>query len=172
MKIDKILFNERQIKKRVQELASQISQDYKNSKNRILLIGVLKGAFIFLADLIRYLEISVALDFVQVESYSKGTISKEIKFKKGLDMDIENRDVLIIEDIVDTGQTMELMKNNLSKKNPNSLKICSFLDKSSRRETKVEIDYCGFEVSNIFVVGYGLDYAGDYRGLPYIAALK
>ena len=162
--------SEEEIKKRVRELAAEISRDYRGK--RPLLVGILKGAFIFLADLIRELEIEAEVDFLAVSSYGKATeTSGEVKILKDLSESIEGRDVIIVEDIVDTGLTLKYLYDLLSTRKPNSLKICAFLDKKERRIVEVPVHYTGFEVPDRFLVGYGLDFAERYRQLKYIREL-
>ena len=167
MKIQ-VLISEDKIKKRVKELAEQISQDYED-KN-LLLLGVLKGSFVFLADLMRALQIPAECDFLKVKSYS----GKESSGKVKIDFlpVVKKRDVLLIEDIVDTGLTINLIKKEIKNQRPKSLKLCSLLSKPARRKQKVEIDYLGFEVPDKFVVGYGLDYKEKFRNLPYVGTIE
>lgn len=171
MKID-ILISENKIKKRVKELAKEISQDYneviaKQEKNKdLLLLGVLKGSFVFLADLMRALQIPTECDFLKARSYAEDKSSGNIKI--ALLPTVKDKDVLLVEDIIDTGLTINSIKKELKAQNPRSLKLCSLLSKSARRKQKVEIDYLGFEVPDKFVVGYGLDYKEKFRNLPYV----
>lgn len=169
--IKKILLNEKTILQRVQELGRQITQDYQN--NDLLLICVLKGALVFCADLIRNIDVKFDLDFVQLSSYGNRTeTSGDIIFHRELITDINNRDVLIVDDILDSGLTLSYLKNYLLSRNPSSLKICVLLSKTSRRIQPIEVDYIGFDIQDEFVVGYGLDFDDMYRGLRYIAVLK
>ncbi len=164
------LISEEEIKKRVKELADQISKDYAGK--RPLLVGILKGAFIFLADLIRELSVDAEVDFLAVSSYGKATeTSGEVKILKDLSESIEGKDVIIVEDIVDTGLTLRYLYDLLKTRKPASLKICVFLDKKERRQVEVPVDYVGFEVPDLFLVGYGLDFAEKYRQLKYIREL-
>ena len=163
-----ILISASQIKQRVKELGEQLSADYKD-KN-VVIICVLKGAVVFLADLLRALSIPVELDFVRLSSYGKKTESSGvISIIQNITSDIQHKDVLIVEDIVDTGTTLDFLKKYLLSQNPSSLKICTLLDKPSRRGKYIKIEYIGFEIPNCFVVGYGLDYNEKYRNLPYVA---
>ncbi len=165
------LISEKRIKKRVKELAEEISRDYKG-KNPVL-IGVLKGSFVFFADLIRNLKIPVTCDFISIASYGKETkTSGKIKLEKDLRESLSGKDVLIIEDIVDTGLSLSYLLKYLTKKRPKSLAICALLDKPARRKLKIKIDYIGFKVPNKFVVGYGIDYNEKFRSLPYIGYVK
>jgi hypoxanthine phosphoribosyltransferase len=166
-----ILFTPLEIKRRVKELAGKINRDYRGKK--LVLVGVLKGAFVFLADLLREIQIPVELDFIQVASYGASTqTSGVIKIKKDLDLSIVGKEVLLVEDIVDYGYTLDYLLKFLRDKKPRSIKICALLDKPSRRKVKVPIAYRGFKVPDKFIVGYGLDFAEKHRNLPYIAALR
>lgn len=175
----KIVIAEREIAERVKELAAQISADYQRAVliNRphepIVAIGLLRGAIFFMTDLIRQLDFPVEYDFIWVSSYKYASAPGKLELLKDVDIPIEGRDVLVVEDIVDTGHTLKYIKQLLLEKRPASLKICCLIDKPARREVKVDIDYVGFTVEeNVFLVGYGLDYAGRFRNLPYVAALK
>ncbi len=165
------LISEDQIQERVRAMARAIAQDYKGKTP--LLVGVLKGSFIFLADLVRELDIPVEIDFLAVSSYGKATeTSGEVKIIKDLSEPIEGRHVLLVEDIVDTGLTLQYLYRLLGDRAPASLRIAVFLDKKERRLVDVPIHYVGFEVPDLFLVGYGLDYAEKYRNLKYIRALR
>lgn len=171
MQIQGMLFNEDEIKKRVENLGHEIEEDYKD-KN-LFVIGVLKGAIVFLSDLIRHIDIDLELDFMAVSSYGSSTKSSGIvKIIKDLDSDISGKDVLIVEDIVDTGLTLNYLKEYLKKRNAASIKIVSLLDKPDRRTAPVKVDYVGFEIEDKYVIGYGMDCAQKYRNLPYIAYLE
>ena len=160
-----ILITKEEIEKEVARLAQDISRDYQGK--RPLLLGILKGSFIFMADLIRLLDIPVELDFVNLSSYGSARVtSGEIKVVQGLRSPVKGRDVLVIEDIVDTGLTVGYFLNYLKKRKPSSLKLCALFDKPSRRKISVPIDYRGFTIPNRFVVGYGLDYNQRFRHLP------
>ena len=162
------LISEETKKQRVSELGAQLSADYKD-KN-LTLVCVLKGAAIFFADLFRALAIPAKCDFVGLSSYGRNTKSRgKVNITHNLEDDIKDRDVLIVEDIVDTGLSLSYLKNELLSKNPASLKTCCFLDKPARRLKSLTIEYVGFEIPNYFVVGYGLDFAEKYRNLTYIA---
>ncbi len=166
----KVLLSTREIADKVQELAHQVSQDYRG-KNP-LLVCVLKGAVIFLADLIRCLEIPVEIDFMAVSSYGDSTqTSGVVRILKDLDTSIEGRDILLVEDIIDTGLTLSYLRENLLSRNPRSVKLIALLDKPERRQVDVEPDYCGFCIPDQFVVGYGLDYKQQYRHLPEVCVL-
>lgn len=169
--VEKILLDETRIKERVLQLGQQITRDYQG-KN-ILTVGILKGAMIFLADLVRNIEVPTFFDFMAVSSYGTGTVSSgAVRILKDLDRSIEGRHVIIVEDIVDTGLTLQYLVENMKARGPASLKICTLLDKPSRRKVEVSVDYNGFSIPDEFVVGYGLDYNECYRNLPYIAVLK
>lgn len=166
-----ILLSEEQIASRVRELGRQISHDYQGQQ--LLIVGILKGAAIFCADLIRQVEIPLAIDFMAVSSYGASTRSSGvIRILKDLEEDLPEYHVLLVEDIVDTGLTLRYLKDYLQRRNPASLKICVLLDKPSRRKVGIDIDYRGFEIPDAFVVGYGLDYNEQYRNLSYISVLK
>jgi len=159
------------IDKRVNAIAHKISLDYKDRE--LVLIGVLKGAFIFLSDLIQSLTIPVKVDFVGASSYSSGTSSAgNIRLTKDVDIDLKNKDILIVEDIVDTGLTLSYIVDYLKSFNPKTIKICTLIDKHERREAKINIDYVCHVYEKGFLVGYGLDYLEDYRDLPGIYHLK
>ena len=167
----KLLKSKKEIAAAVEQLAKKINKDYQHSVP--LLIGVLKGSFVFIADLIRQLSINLEISFVELSSYENSRESSgDVKFVKGLDIDIKNRDVLIVEDIIDTGITITSLLNYLEKKNPSSIRICSLTSKPSRRKKEIKIDYLGFKVPNKFIVGYGLDYKEKYRNLPEIYSLE
>ncbi len=165
-----ILIPHEKVEARVRELAGEISRDYAGKT--VHLVGVLKGAYIFLGDLTRALSIPSTVDFLAVSSYGKGTTtSGEVRVTKDLDESLEGRDVIIVEDIADTGLTLRYLYNLLRTRKPRTLRVAAFLSKPSRREVEVPVDYVGFEIPDRFVVGYGLDYAQKYRYLPYVAAL-
>jgi hypoxanthine phosphoribosyltransferase len=166
-----ILYSQEQIKNRVKELGLQISRDYQGEE--LLVIGVLKGAFVFMADLIREIDLPLELDFIGVSSYGASTISSgEVRIIKDLDYSVEGKSVLLVEDIVDTGLTLNYIKEILKKRHPHSVKICCLLDKPSRRKSPIKAEYVGFSIEDHFVVGYGLDYAGRYRNYPAVCILK
>lgn len=170
--IDGVLYSQKQIEDRVKELAKQIEGDYHGLED-ILVVGVLKGANIFMSDLIREIKLSLAIDFIAVSSYGASTESSGVvKILKDLDVDIEGKHVLIVEDIVDTGLTLQYLTDILKRRDANSLKICTLLDKPSRRKCNLTIDYVGFEIPDRFIVGYGIDYAEMHRNLPYIATIE
>jgi hypoxanthine phosphoribosyltransferase len=165
-----ILVQRDDLQHRIRELGAEISRDYAD--RQLLLIGVLKGAVFFLADLMRHLEIDCELDFMAVSSYGASTDSSGVvRILKDLDAPIEGRDVLIVEDIVDSGLTLSYLFRMLRARNPASLEVCALLTKPARREIDLPIRYVGFEIPNRFAIGYGLDFAERYRNLPYVAVL-
>ena len=169
--IERILLSEDQIRARIQELGQQLTADYRE-KNPIF-VGILKGVVVFFADMIRAIPIDCQIDFMAVSSYGGGTESSgKIQVKKDLSADIEDRHVVILEDILDTGLTLRHTVDYLMTKHPASLKICTLLDKPDRRKAEIQADYIGFTVPNLFVVGYGLDFDERYRNLPYIGVLN
>lgn len=162
-----VYLSEEKIHNRIKELAQEINTEYAGKELHV--IGVLNGAFMFTADLVRHLKIPVTLEFMSASSYGDGTVSSgELKINLDIKKDIEDKHVLIVEDIVDTGLTLTVLKKNLQERRPASLKLASFLFKPARLEHKVDIDYLAFEIEDHFVIGYGLDYAGRYRELPYV----
>jgi hypoxanthine phosphoribosyltransferase len=165
-----ILLSEAQIQKRVAELAAEIRRDFPDDLH---VIAVLKGAFIFLSDLIRHMPGHVSMDFMAVSSYAKATKSSgEVRLLKDLDSGLEGRNVVIVEDIVDTGLTLTYLQDILRARNPRSLRTACLLSKPSRRQVDVKVEYIGFTIEDRFVVGYGLDYAEQYRNLPHIAVVS
>mgnify|MGYP003750230463 CR=1 FL=1 len=166
-----ILLSEDMIRNRVREMGSEISRDYNGEE--VLVIGILKGAFVFLADLIRCLDLPVKVDFMDVSSYGLSTESSgEVRIMKDLEQPIEGKNVLIVEDIIDSGTTLKFIEGILQRRRPKSLKLCTFLDKPSRRKVPVTPHYNGFTIPDHFIVGYGLDYAEQYRHLPMVCVLK
>jgi hypoxanthine phosphoribosyltransferase len=165
------LFTAEQIQLRVAEMGAEIARDYRDTTP--LLIGVLKGALLFLSDLVRATDLRLGLEFMAISSYGASTRSSgEVKIVKDLDVPIEGRDILVVEDIVDTGLTLSYLLANLRSRGARSVKLAALLDKWERREREVPIDYLGFKIPDAFVVGYGLDFAERYRNLPFIAVLK
>lgn len=165
-----VLISEEQIRQRVAELATQIRADFPEN---VHIIAVLKGAFIFMSDLVRHIEGSVSLDFMAVSSYAKGTTtSGEVRLLKDLDYALDGKDVLIVEDIVDSGLTLAYLQDVLRARNPRVLRTACLLSKPSRRQVNVKVEYVGFTIDDHFVVGYGLDYAEQYRNLPYIGLIE
>jgi len=169
--IKEILVEEEEIRKRVAELGAKITEDYKGKD--LILVGILKGAVIFMSDLVRNIKMPIGMDFMAVSSYGRSATSTgEVRIIKDLDSSVENKDILIVEDIIDTGYTLAYLTDNIKKRGANSVKVCTLLDKPERRKVDVPVDYLGFEIPDEFVVGYGLDYAEIGRNLPYVAALK
>lgn len=163
----KVLFSRDRIATEVERLGREISRDFAGEE--VMLIGVLKGSFLFVADLIRVLEVPALIDFVRLASYGAGTQSSGIvEFRKNLEMSIEGRNVIIVEDIIDSGYTLECLYNKLLLQNPKSLKICTLIDKKARRAVEIEADYAGITMDDGFIIGYGLDYDEKYRDLPDI----
>jgi hypoxanthine phosphoribosyltransferase len=168
--VSKVLIEEDAVAARVAELGSEISVDYAGKD--LLLVGVLKGAVFFMADLMRNLTIPCEVDFMAISSYGASTDSSGVvRILKDLDINIEGRDVLVVEDIIDSGLTLSYLIRNLESRNPSSLEICALLTKPNRREIDVNVRYTGFEIPNEFVIGYGLDFGERYRNLPYVAVL-
>ena len=169
--IDRVLISEEELSKIVKELGAKITEDYKD-KN-LLLISILKGSVTFMADLMREINIPCNIDFMAVSSYGSGTKSSGVvKIIKDLDSSIEGKDLLIVEDILDSGRTLNYIKEILLARNPKSIRICTLFDKPERRDVDLYADYIGSKVPNEFIVGYGLDYNEYYRNLPYIGVLK
>jgi len=170
--LQEILFSEEQLHARVTELGEKIRQDYQGQDERLLVVGMLRGSFIFLADLVRAIDLHCEIDFMAASSYGNSTESSgQIRITRDL-TNIEGQHLLLVEDIVDSGYTMDYILRILKSRNPASVKLVSLLDKPDRRKVPVKIDYCGFSIPDKFVVGYGLDFAGMYRNLPYIGVLK
>ena len=170
--IQTVLVTEEQLRAKVAELGARISRDYAGKD--LLLVSILKGAVVYMADLMRAVTIPCSIDFMVVSSYG-GTNTQTtglVKIVKDLDADLSGREVLIVEDVLDTGVTLSNLVPMLKMRNPNSVRICAILDKPARRKTKIQADYQGFEVPDAFVVGYGLDYDEKYRNLPYVGILK
>ncbi|HZO39545.1 MAG TPA: hypoxanthine phosphoribosyltransferase [Methylomirabilota bacterium] len=166
-----VLVAEKEIAARVAELGRAIARDYTDGT--LVLVGVLQGAIPFIADLMRALPIDVTVDFLRASSYGGGTTSSgAVRMVADLSVDVADRHVLVVDDIVDTGHTLAALKRTLEARRPRSVKTCVLLDKTGRRETEVQIDYVGFTIPNVFVVGYGLDYDGLYRNLPHVATLE
>lgn len=162
------LISESDIKKKVAELGKQITEEYKDAED-VILIGLLRGSTIFLADLAREIDLEAKIDFMVVSSYGNSMeSSKEVRINKDLEEDVSGQNIIIVEDIIDTGYTLEKVKEYLLLKEPASLKIATLLDKPERREVAVEVDYVGFSIPDVFVIGYGIDYAQKHRNLPYI----
>jgi hypoxanthine phosphoribosyltransferase len=171
--VDQVLIPASRIAERLEELAEEVDRDYRGRADDLLLVGVLRGAIFTLSDLARLLTLPCAIDFMACSSYGSSTTSSGVvRILKDLDTDIEGRDVLLVEDIVDTGLTLDYLLKNLRSRKPASVEVLALLTKPSRREVELPIRYVGFEVPDVFVVGYGLDYAERYRGIPHIVSLK
>lgn len=169
--IQEVLFSEEELKARVTEIAKQIEQDYEGKE--IMLISVLRGSFVFMADLCRAIDLPCTLDFMSVSSYGKGTSSSgQVQITKDLSEDISGRHIIVVEDILDSGNTLSYLLKILQHRHPASIRLCTLLDKPDRRVKQVDVHYSGFTIPDAFVVGYGLDYAEKYRNLPYIGILK
>ena len=169
--LDKILLTSDEINARVKEIGAEITRDYQGES--VLMVGILRGAVVFFSELVKNVDLDVRFDFMVVSSYGSSSVSSgEVRIIKDISQPIEGKNVLIIEDIIDTGNTLKNLKRLLLTRNPKSLKICSLLDKPSRRKVEMEGDYVGFTVPNEFVVGSGLDYNEKYRNLPDIGILK
>ena len=169
--VGEVLVSAEDVQRRVAELGEEISRDYAGRS--LLLVGVLKGAVFFLSDLMRFIDIPVEVDFMAVASYGSATDSSGVvRILKDLDASIEDRDVLIVEDIVDSGLTLQYLMRNLGSRNPRTLEVCALLTKPERRKVDLPTRYVGFEIPNRFVVGYGLDYAERHRNLPFVAVLE
>ena len=169
--VGKILFTEEQIRQRAAEIGRQIAEDYAGEP--VYLVGTLRGAVVWMADIMKAIPNEKEVDFVMASSYGSGTTNTGVvKIKKDLEGDIYGKNVIIIEDIVDTGTTLKHLKAYFADRNPKSIRICTLLDKPSRRIADIQADYIGFEIENLFVIGYGLDYDQKYRNLPYISYLE
>ena len=173
MKDIKVFLSEEEIKAKVAELGKKISDDYRGSDKNLILIAILKGSVVFLSDLMRNIDIDLNIDFMVVSSYGASTESSgNIKIIKDLDINIRDYDLLIVEDILDSGRTLSKLIDILKMRDPKSLKVCTLLDKPDRRVCNVDLDYCGFVIPDEFIVGYGLDFDEKYRNLPYIGILE
>ena len=169
--IQEVLFTQEELEKRVRELAAQITADYQGKE--IILISVLRGSFVFMADLCRSIDLDCTVDFMAVSYYGGGTSSTgQVQITKDLSGDISGKHVIVVEDILDSGNTLSYLLKLLEQRKPASIRLCTLLDKPERRTKPVEVSYSGFAIPDAFVVGYGLDYAEHYRGLPYIGILK
>jgi hypoxanthine phosphoribosyltransferase len=166
----RVLISETELQTRIAELGTELARDL--GRERPILVGVLQGAFMFMADLIRATPIELTTDFIGVASYAGGKSSGQVRIVSDLSVSIEGRSVVIVEDIVDTGLTLTYLKRSLEARHPRSLRVCVLVDKVERRTVDVAVDYVGFTIPNVFVVGYGFDHDGLYRNLPYVAALE
>ena len=170
MNYSKPLFTEHEIKARVKEIAETITKDYKGKD--VLVVGVLKGACVFLSDLIRLIDLPVTVDFVIASSYVKSESSRDIQIHYSMREAVKNKAVLIVEDIVDTGFTAKHLIDLIASKSPESIKVCTLLNKKYRRRVEVSLDYVGFEIPDLFVVGYGMDYENQFRNLPFVKVIE
>ena len=169
--VEQILYTEEELRRRVKELGSQITADYAGRAP--LLISVLRGSYIFMADLTRSINLDVTVDFMAVSSYGAGTVSSgQVEIKKDLSDSIEGKDLIIVEDILDSGNTLYYLLDVLRARKPASIRICTLMDKPERRKKPIKADYVGFTIPDAFIVGYGLDYDEKYRNLPYVGVLK
>ena len=169
--VERVLFSEEQLRRRVAEIAAEIDRDYAGKE--LLLISVPRGSFVFMADLVRQIHLPCTVDFMAVSSYGAGTSSSgQVKIIKDLSEQIEGKDLIVVEDILDSGNTLSYLLQILQARHPASVRLCTLLDKPSRRVKPVELHYSGFTIPDYFVVGYGLDYDEKYRNLPYIGVLK
>ena len=170
-KLTGVMLSQEEIENKVTELAKQIEKDYVGQD--LLLVGILKGASVFVADLMRKINLNVNIDFMSVSSYGSGTVSSgTVKILKDLDVDIKDKNVLIVEDIIDSGITLRNLYDTLMTREPRSLKLCTLLNKPARKKVDVNVDYVGFVIEDKFIVGYGIDYDEKYRNLPYIAIVE
>ncbi len=166
-----VLISKEEVSAKIQAMAEQISADYAGKE--IALVCVLKGGVFFMTELSKYITVPCTLDFMSVSSYGNGTVSSgTVRIVKDLDEEITGKDVLVVEDIIDSGRTLSHLMKILAERNPKSLKLCTLLDKPDRREAEVAVDYTGFQIPDAFVVGYGLDYQQKYRNLPYIGVVE
>ena len=169
--IEKVLLTKEQLEQRIKELGAEITRDYQGKE--LVLASVLRGSYVFMADLTRAIDLPLMVDFMAVSSYGAGTVSSgQVEIKKDLSDSIEGVHVIVVEDILDSGNTLSYLLHVLSARHPASISLCTLLDKPERREKPIQADYVGFTVPNAFIVGYGLDYAEKYRNLPYIGVLK
>ncbi len=170
--ISRILISEKEIQSLVDGLGKKITAHYKDTGGDLVVVGLLRGAFVFMSDLVRKIDYPLVVDFLAVSSYGDGTVSSgDVRIMMDLDGAIEGKHVLLVEDVVDTGNTFSKVINMLKKRSPKSLKVCTLLNKPARRKVEVHIDFCGTDIPDEFVCGYGLDYAQKYRNLPYIGVL-
>ena len=169
--IEKVLFTEEQIQAKAAELGRQITADYGDEN--LIVVGILKGAGVFMSDLIRRIDGPIRIDYMMISSYGNSTVSNgNVRILKDLNYDIHGCSILIVEDVVDTGCTLNYLQDYLYRRGAKDVRICTLMDKPARREKPVKVDYCGFTVPNEFIVGYGVDYAEYYRNLPFIGLLK
>lgn len=171
--IGQILITEEEIHKKVKLLGEQITNDYKDDDSDLILVGILKGSIVFLTDLSRNINLPISFDFISASSYGNSTSSSgDVRILKDLDQNIEGKNIIIVEDIIDTGYTLSYLVKNLESKGAKSIKIATLLDKKEKRIVDVKVDYVGFNIPDEFIVGYGIDYAEKYRNLPFIGVIK
>lgn len=172
--VESILVSEEQIKEAVKRIANEITDDFRDSDKQLLLVCVLKGSLMFISDLMKEIKLPAKIDFMKVSSYGSGTVSNgQVKIRYDLDTDsLDNYNVVVVEDIIDSGHTLANLLIHLKNRGANTVKLCALLDKPSRRVVDVKIDYCGFTIPDAFAIGYGLDYDEKYRNLPYIGILN
>ena len=169
--VEQVLYTEEELRRRVKELGAQITADYRG--RRPMLVSVLRGSYIFMADLTRAIDLDLTVDFMVVSSYGAGTVSSgQVEIKKDLSDSIEGRDLIIVEDILDSGNTLYYLMDVLKARKPASIRLCTLMDKPDRRTRPITADYVGFTIPDAFIVGYGLDYDERYRNLPYVGVLK
>lgn len=167
-----LLFDEKTIKNRVENLGKEITKHYENDESELVVVGILRGSTLFFADLIRYINLPISIDFMAISSYGNSSESGVVKIIKDLEADVTGKNILIVEDIIDTGKTLKYLLNYFKERGAKTVKIASMLDKPERRLVEISGDFVGFAVPNDFIVGYGLDYNQSYRNLPYIISLK
>ncbi|WP_313960906.1 hypoxanthine phosphoribosyltransferase [uncultured Parvimonas sp.] len=167
-----LLFDEKTIKNRVEVLGKEITKHYENDESELVVVGILRGSTLFFADLIRYINLPISIDFMAISSYGNSSESGVVKIIKDLEADVTGKNILIVEDIIDTGKTLKYLLNYFKERGAKTVKIASMLDKPERRLVEISGDFVGFAVPNDFIVGYGLDYNQSYRNLPYIISLK
>jgi hypoxanthine phosphoribosyltransferase len=166
----KLVINRKDIARRIKELGAAITRDY--GEDRLLLIGILNGAFIFMADLVREIKLEIEIDFVRLASYGRGTTPSTHRFTKDIELDVHGKNLLVVEDIIDTGRTLALLKQSLESRGARSVRFCVLIDKQERRETEFTVDYTGFKIESGFLVGYGLDCSELYRQYPEIYSIN
>lgn len=167
-----ILFDENEICKRVSKLGEEITNFYKNDDKKLVVVGILRGSILFYADLIRKIDLPILVDFMAISSYGSSSKSGVVKIVKDLDLDVTGKNILIVEDIIDTGKTLKYLFNYFKERGASSVKVAALLDKPDRRQINIKGDFVGFSVPNDFIVGFGLDYDQDYRNIPYIISLS
>ena len=167
-----LLFDEETIKNRVEELGKEITKHYENDESELVVVGILRGSTLFFADLIRFVNLPISIDFMAISSYGNSSQSGIVKIVKDLEADVTGKNILIVEDIIDTGKTLKYLLHYFQERGAKTVKVASMLDKPERRLVEISGDFVGFEVPNDFIVGYGLDYNQSYRNLPYIISLK